>query len=227
MVSLKSPELNLTISQVKEEIDLVNIKIDNSLEDDLSRSELLVLKSEKQKLETQYDNLIKILSSLDIKSPFGGEITSSLHLKEDQWVNKEDPLFSIVNKNSHKIIAFISERDIDQVVTDNEVKFTSPLNSQIELVAQIASISKSPVNNFDLYPMVTSMYDGPIAARQNPSGGIQSEEAFYVISMNLISEEKFSDQKILGNAQITVKPISFSEKLYKTVYSVLIRELNF
>jgi len=227
LISLKSPELNLTISQVKEEIDLVNIKIDNSLEDDLSRSELLVLKSEKQKLETQYDNLIKILSSLDIKSPFGGEITSSLHLKEDQWVNKEEPLFSIVNKNSHKIIAFISERDIDQVVTDNEVKFTSPLNSQIELVAQIASISKSPVNNFDLYPMVTSMYDGPIAARQNPSGGIQSEEAFYVISMNVISEEKFSDQKIPGNAQITVKPISFSEKLYKTVYSVLIRELNF
>jgi len=71
------------------------------------------------------------------------------------------------------------------------------------------------------------MYDGPIAARQNPSGGIQSEEAFYIISMNLISEENFSDQKILGNAQITVKPISFSEKFYKTVYSVLIRELNF
>ena len=33
--------------------------------------------------------------------------------------------------------------------------------------------------------------------------------------------------KILGNAQITVNPISFSEKLYKTVYSVLVRELNF
>ena len=227
LISLKSPELNLNISQIKEEIDLVNIKIDNSLEDDLSRSELLVLKSEKQKLQTQYDNLIKILSSLDIKSPFGGEITSSLRLKEDQWVNKEDPLFSIVNKNSHKIIAFISERDIDHIITDKEAEFTSPLNNQIELVAQISSISKSPVNNFDLYPMVTSMFDGPIAARQNPSGGIQSEEAFYVISMNLISEEKFSDQKILGNAQIAVNPISFSEKLYKTLYSVLVRELNF
>ena len=141
--------------------------------------------------------------------------------------NKEDPLFSIVNKNSHKIIAFISERDIDHIITDKEVEFTSPLNNQIELVAQISSISKSPVNNFDLYPMVTSMFDGPIAARQNPSGGIQSEEAFYVISMNLISEEKFSDQKILGNAQIAVNPISFSEKLYKTLYSVLVRELNF
>ena len=42
-----------------------------------------------------------------------------------------------MNKNSHKIIAFISERDIDHVVIDNEVKFTSPLNSQIELVAQM------------------------------------------------------------------------------------------
>ena len=75
--------------------------------------------------------------------------------------------------------------------------------------------------------MVTSMFDGPIAARQNPSGGIQSEEAFYIISMNLISKEKFSNQKILGEAQISVKPISFSEKLYKTLYSVLVRELNF
>ena len=227
LVNLKSPELDLNISQTKEEIDLVDIKIDNSLEDDLSRSELLILKSEKQKLETQYNNLIKILSSLSIKSPFSGEITSSLHLKKEQWINKEDPLFSIVNKNSHNIIAFISERDIDHIITDKEVEFTSPLNNQIELVAQISSISKSPVNNFDLYPMVTSMFDGPIAARQNPSGGIQSEEAFYIISMNLTSEKKFSDQKILGNAQIAVKPISFSERLYKTVYSVLIRELNF
>ena len=93
LISLKSPELNLTISQVKEEIDLVNIKIDNSLEDDLSRSELLVLKSEKQKLETQYDNLIKILSSLDIKSPFGGEITSSSSPQRRSMGKQEDPFF--------------------------------------------------------------------------------------------------------------------------------------
>ena len=94
-------------------------------------------------------------------------------------------------------------------------------------MAQISSISQSPVNNFDLYPMVTSIFDGPIAARQKPSGGIQSEEAFYIIKMSLISNEKFSDQKTLGNVQIGVKPTSLSERLYKTVYAVLIRELNF
>lgn len=227
MISLRSPELELFISQTKEELDLISIKIDNSLDDDLSRSQLLVLKSEKQKYKTQLNNLLKVRSSLEIVSPFDGEIISSLHLKKNQWVNKDDPLFSLVNKNSHNIIAFISERDIGQVIRNKDVKFTSLLNNELNLMAQISSISQSPVNNFDLYPMVTSIFDGPIAARQKPSGGIQSEEAFYVMKMSLISDDKFSDQKTLGNAQIVVKPTSLSERLYKTVYAVLIRELNF
>lgn len=227
MISLKSPELELFISQTKEELDLISIKIDNSLDDDLSRSQLLVLKSEQQKFKTQLNNLLKVRSSLEIVSPFDGEIISSLQLKKDQWVNKEDPLFSLVNKNSYNIIAFISERDIDQIIRNKDVKFTSPLNNELSLMAQISSISQSPVNNFDLYPMVTSIFDGPIAARQKPSGGIQSEEAFYAIKMSLISNEKFSDQKTLGNVQIGVKPTSLSKRLYKTVHAVLIRELNF
>ena len=227
LLSLKSPELELSISQTKEELDLINIKISDSLGDDLTRSQLLVLKSEKQKFETQLNNLLKVRSSLEIKSPFAGEIVSSLQLKKNQWVNKEDPLFSLVNKNSHNIIAFISERDIDLVIKNKEAKFTSPLNEKLNMIAQISSISKSPVNNFDLYPMATSIFDGPIASREGPLGRIQSEEAFYIIRMDLISDEKFSEQKILGNAQIAVKPISFSEKIYKIVYSVLVRELNF
>jgi len=227
LLSLKSPELELAISQTKEESALINIRIENSLDDDLSRSELLILKSKKQKLETQLDNLNKVKSSLNIKSPFEGEIVSSLHLKKDQWVTKENPLFSIVNKRSHSIIAFISEKDIDHIVINQNVKFISSLDNKINLVAEISAISSSAVNNFDLYPMVTSMFDGPIASRQIPSGGIQSEEAFYVITMDLISERKFSDQKILGYARVAVDPISFFERLYKTVYAVLIRELNF
>ena len=227
LLSLKSPELELSISQTKEELDLINIKISDSLGDDLTRSQLLVLKSEKQKFETQLNNLLKVRSSLEIKSPFAGEIVSSLQLKKNQWVNKEDPLLSLVNKNSHNIIAFISERDIDLVIKNKEAKFTSPLNEKLNMIAQISSISKSPVNNFDLYPMATSIFDGPIASREGPLGRIQSEEAFYIIRMDLISDEKFSEQKILGNAQIAVKPISFSEKIYKIVYSVLVRELNF
>ncbi len=227
LLSLKSPELELSISQTKEELDMINIKISDSLGDDLTRSQLLVLKSEKQKFETQLNNLLKVRSSLEIKSPFAGEIVSSLQLKKNQWVNKEDPLLSLVNKNSHNIIAFISERDIDLVIKNKEAKFTSPLNEKLTMIAQISSISKSPVNNFDLYPMATSIFDGPIASREGPLGRIQSEEAFYIIRMDLISDEKFSEQKILGNAQIAVKPISFSEKIYKIVYSVLVRELNF
>ena len=63
--------------------------------------------------------------------------------------------------------------------------------------------------------MVTSMYDGPIAARQNPSGGIQSEEAFYVISMNVISEEKFSDQKILAMLKLPSNRFRFQRNFIK------------
>ena len=73
------------------------------------------MKSEEKKIITNINNLEKIKSSLNITAPFKGEIVSLIELKKNQWLNKDDPIMSIVNKESFQVIDFLSENDISKV----------------------------------------------------------------------------------------------------------------
>ena len=48
---------------------------------------------------------------------------------------------------------------------------------------------------FSLYPSVTSFYS-PIAAREKPGGGIQSEKSYYKVTLKLSENIIFSDKKV-------------------------------
>ena len=91
----------------------------------------------------------------------------------------------------------------------------------------INSISKSPVTNFNLFPIVTSLYGGPIAARENANVDILSEQAYYIVTMNAFNNINMIDQKMLGSVNIAISPTSFAEQIYKFVYATLIKELSF
>ena len=62
----------------------------------------------------------KIKSSLNIRAPFNAEITFLEKFKKDQWVNQEDPLLSLVDKDTQTIFAFISEKNIAKLKCEIE-----------------------------------------------------------------------------------------------------------
>ncbi len=93
--------------------------------------------------------------------------------------------------------------------------------------ALVSSISKSPINNFDLYPMVTSIFDGPIASSENPSGGIRSEQAYYKVTLDLESSTPSIDNKMLGYVNMAIESKSYFERFIDFSSATLIRELNF
>ena len=92
---------------------------------------------------------------------------------------------------------------------------------------EIVSISKSPVDDFSLYPSVTSIFDGPIAAREKPGGGIQSEKSYYKVILKLSENIIFSDKKVLGVANIGIHSQSYFDKILNLIFSTLIREISF
>ena len=136
-------------------------------------------------------------------------------------------MLSLVDKDTQTIFAFISEKNIAKIDRTKDLFFIGSHIDSPKIPLSIKSISKSPVNNFNLFPIVTSLYSGPIAARENSSSDIISEQAYYLISMNLVGDITKVDQKMLGSVNIAIYPTSFAERIYKYVYAVLIRELSF
>ena len=227
LIELISPSLNYKINQTIGNLELADLQINNALKSKTNREQLLSLRSKKNKLETEILNHNKIKSSLNIRAPFNAEITFLEKFKKDQWVNQEDPLLSLVDKDTQTIFAFISEKNIAKIDRTKDLFFISSHIDSPKIPLSIKSISESPVNNFNLFPIVTSLYSGPIAARENSSSDIISEQAYYLVIMNLVENITKVDQKMLGSVNIAIYPTSFAERIYKYVYAVLIRELSF
>ena len=227
LIELISPSLNYKINQTIGNLELADLQINNALKSKTNREQLLSLRSKKNKLETEILNHNKIKSSLNIRAPFNAEITFLEKFKKDQWVNQEDPLLSLVDKDTQTIFAFISEKNIAKIDRTKDLFFISSHIDSPKIPLSIKSISKSPVNNFNLFPIVTSLYSGPIAVRENSRSDIISEQAYYLISMNLVERITKVDQKLLGSVNIAIYPTSFAERIYKYIYAVLIRELSF
>ena len=227
LIELISPSLNYKINQTIGNLELADLQINNALKSKTNREKLLSLRSKKNKLETEILNHNKIKSSLNIRAPFNAEITFLEKFKKDQWVNQEDPLLSLADKDTQTIFAFISEKNIAKIDRTKDLFFISSHIDSPKIPLSIKSISKSPVNNFNLFPIVTSLYSGPIAVRENSRSDIISEQAYYLISMNLVEHITKVDQKLLGSVNIAIYPTSFAERIYKYIYAVLIRELSF
>ena len=227
LIELISPSLDFKINQTIGELNLAEININNALQSKMNRQQLLSLKSEKNKLETEIVNYKKTKLSLIIKAPFDSEVAFLPKFIEGQWVNQNEPLVSLVNKKSQNIIAFISEKNIEKLDRSKEVFFISSHIDSPKIQLSINSIGKSPVNNFNLFPIVTSLYGGPIAARENSNFDIISEEAYYLVTMNTFENINIIDQKMLGSVNIAINPTSFAEQIYKFIYATLIRELSF
>ena len=227
LIKLNSPSLNSDIQKLLEEKKLISIQINNALEGDQNKSDLMIMKSEEKKIITNINNLEKIKSSLNITAPFKGEIVSLIELKKNQWLNKDDPIMSIVNKESFQVIAFLSENDISKV-KEFKNSFFVPNSIEMPRVAlEVVSISKSPVDDFSLYPSVTSIFNGPIAAREKPGGGIQSEKSYYKVTLKLSENIIFSDKKVLGVANVGIQPQSYFDKILNLISATLIREISF
>ena len=227
LLKLDSPALISQIKIISKELELINIKINNALDLENNRADLLPLKSEKQKIETKLQNLEKIKNSLLIKAPFQGEITFLNKMKKNQWFNEDTPLLSLVNKNSFQLVAFLSEKEISSLDRSQLTSFIPSTTDHLKISAKISDISNSPVDNFDLYPMVTSLFDGPIAVRENPSGGIQSERAYYIVTLDIEEDLQLNDSKLTGVINVGVKPYSFFNQFIDFTAATLIRELSF
>ncbi len=94
-----------------------------------------------------------------------------------------------------------------------------------KLTASISRIDWGNIKSLDL-AYLASPYGGEIAVKGDRDGTIVPETTAYAIRLNNVSST-VSRQEIRETILVTGKPVSVAQRIYETVFSVIIRESGF
>ena len=115
LVVMTSPLISNKVEKAIDRVKMIQQKLDRRVGSKLDLSNLLILENELQKEIEILNSLKEENKALSIYAPSDGIIKDLISLNTNQWVNKKDKLFSIVQSEEVQVIAFVSETDLDKI----------------------------------------------------------------------------------------------------------------
>jgi putative peptide zinc metalloprotease protein len=227
LFSLYSSALEFHAHKARNEIRLYQSSLAR-----LGRSDFLEARDvvHRQLLEAQsaYRGYLDQIDQLDIKAPFAGEVVAVAdNLTAGQWVSDTLPLAILADKSTLEVYAYATEDDLKRIQSDAASHFYAE-NLHLEPVrVSITEIDRASTTSF-VEPMLASIYGGPIATRDAPTGELVPQEALYRLRMAIEQPRADLQSTVLrGTVHIEAEAESWSEKIWRQISAVLIRESDF
>ena len=173
------------------------------------KSNLKLLKLDATKIEEG-----QISSSIQIKAPISGFI-SIQNCSLGQSVSPENPLMEIVDLNKLHLQFIVFEKDVQKLEKNQKLRFYSPENDQHIFEAKLSQIGKyinpetktidclAQVNKADtdqfvsnMFAMVEIVYHSFQAKSLPQEALLQSEDQYYVLSMDKEDENNYYFHKV-------------------------------
>tara|TARA_B100001029_G_C14741805_1_gene275887 strand:+ start:101 stop:559 length:459 start_codon:yes stop_codon:yes gene_type:complete len=152
-------------------------------------------------------------------------MTSSLQVSSVSIIE----LFSIVQFNDTKVVAFISENDLDKLESNTNGYFV-PKNNEFNK-AEVKLVSQNKTSTEELpYLSLVSAYGGSIASREVKEDQKivhRPEEALYQLNFSTSTELETLQWQTAGNVKIQTENYNIFQNLFNLVSSTLIRESGF
>ena len=228
LVSLISPKIENQIKQSKDRIDFINLRLKRRLGLKYDMDDLMILENELNKEIKVYEGLNEKKENLFIKSPIKGQVSDLFNIKSDQWVSKNNKLFSIINFEEHKVVGFVKENDLNKINQDADAIFI-PKNNEFESVEiNLTMIDESAVE-FLPYLSLSSIFNGDIPSREvdKVNNLHKPEKAMYKVTfIPKLQLDNFQWQTT-GSVRLSSKPHSFFEDAYNYISSLFIKESGF
>ena len=192
-------------------------------------SNLMVLENQ---LKVEFEILKSLKEeneNLSIYAPMSGVIKDLKYLNNGQWVNIKEKLFSIVQFNDTKVVAFISENDLYKL-EDNTSGYFVPKNNEFD-EAEVVLVSQNNTSTEELpYLSLVSTFGGSIASREVKGDGkvvYRPEEALYQLNFSTSTEVETVQWQTAGKVKIQTENYNIFQNLFNLVSSTLIRESGF
>lgn len=225
LLTLSSEELEQSIKSA--ELQVQNYRLLLSRQS-ASYSDRQKVRITQQQLDSELAKLTSLHSQkelLKIKSPIDGVVREldSL-LQQGVWVNDSTPMLVVVKPKTGKLIAYISEKDVDRIRFGASAHFYPDELSEESFQASVDFIAET-----DTYwleePLLASVYGGSIAVEQDEKKRLTPLQGLYKIEFTINREAPESVQR--GVVHIEAEAKSIFKQWFESIYAVLIRESGF
>lgn len=236
LLQLNSTEIDLRILQLKNELDSLRSNLNLIAGNKKIRLKRFAIEQSINKTKNELEGLYKAKKTLIVRAPFDGKVKFEIKPQIGQWVNKQEPIFSVYNPKTISIIAFCKEDEIKRLNHNDKALFIANNGEMRTMSSSIQTISNTS-SSIIMYPELSSVYDGKIATRQtniNNQTNLISEYAYFKViasfdennteKLNLQNSIKF---RLTGDLIVHGKSESFYDKIRNEAVRFLVKESGF
>lgn len=224
---LESPDLTYELENSQQTLDMLNWQTEfQSISTELTER-APVIWQEMQAQTAKHHALSAEIAQLTVKSPIDGVVREvSSQLQRQGWVSKNEWLGNIVTPAATEFEGWIQEADLSRVTPDSSAMFYPEdlTLDPVELV--ITTIDEASTRELTAVELA-SIYDGPIAVRQDSEGRLIPERPVYRMIAHPLENMTAPNQVLRGSIHIDGKRQSLLSRLWRNVTGVLIRESGF
>ncbi|WP_246589581.1 HlyD family efflux transporter periplasmic adaptor subunit [Marinobacterium ramblicola] len=227
LLHLISPALSRQLAQVREQLQLIELKLSRqsaSLDD---KSAQAVNRERLQQLSEQLSGLVQREHKLIVRAPFSGVVGAMETLSNNQWVGRDQPLLTLVDVGQMFVDGLVNERHLKLLESGQSGVFIATGGEYPALSVRLKQIDISAIPALP-YPELGSEAGGPIAVRRQDERLIP-EAAHYRIQLMPESQEFVLQQQTrqAGMVVIEGKPRSALLHQLQRVAALFIRESGF
>ncbi len=229
LIHLYAPELENSIQQTQEELQLAELQLSrlaSSIED---KAEQGANRERVKQLQAKMERLLARQEALTITASMEGSLSNMETLQPGQWVGEGQYLLTLFEPGVFKVEGFLSERSLDLITENSTGIFISNTGQHPAIPVVIDKIDVGAVSAL-AYPELGSISGGPIVVRQNGDRLIP-ETAYYRVSLRSIESEAVAPG--LGNFRepgmllLKGQPRSRLRDQLERLVAIMIRESGF
>jgi putative peptide zinc metalloprotease protein len=157
-----------------------------------------------------------------------GQINDLRDIRDNQWISKNDKLFSIVNLDQHQVVAFVSENDLYKINKTMQAQFKPNNDEFLYIDLNLSSIDMSAIEYLP-YLSLASVYGGsiPVRSLDDQNKLYKPEKAQYKITFIPENPMNSLQWQTPGKVKLLTNNHSFFSTIYNKLLKILIRESGF
>ena len=228
LIELYSPSIKNTIKQSKDRIELLELRLKRRLSLQFEMDDLIIIESNLEKEKQILKGLKEKDSKLFIKAKIDGQINDLRDIRDNQWISKNDKLFSIVNLDQHQVVAFVSENDLYKINKTMQAQFKPNNDEFLYIDLNLSSIDMSAIEYLP-YLSLASVYGGsiPVRSLDDQNKLYKPEKAQYKITFIPENPMNSLQWRTPGKVKLLTNNHSFFSAIYNKISRILIRESGF
>ncbi len=227
LMILYSPSVELEISQVEKEIQLLHIHLDKLAGFKTMLEQRFILEEQLSRKTQELVGLKDIQSKLTVTAPFDGLVQLNDYFHVNQWIDDKTPLIDLYNPNSLELVGFCPQDRIDDIQLNDDVIFFANSGDIAAIKGNISDIEHLSIPYLP-YPELSSDFQGSIATRTEQNKLLRTEQAYYKVTVKInIHNQETLNRRFHGNAVISAEASSLAKRFFNLIVTTLIKESGF